>query len=149
MNCERRMESGATTFTVEERVSMTTDRLERKRQDHEPPAATSERGWRYHHLGIPTSVPRPGEVYLEQFKLHVSGFDTSPYGIEWMRFEPDSPISDLIKTVPHIAFEVNDLDAALVGRDILTEPNSPSVGARVAMIIHNGAPVELIEFRKS
>ena len=65
-----------------------------------------------------------------------------------MRFEPDSPISELIKTVPLIAFGVDDLDAAIVGRDILTGRTSPSDGARVAMIIHNGAPIELIEFRK-
>ena len=65
-----------------------------------------------------------------------------------MRFEPGSPISELIQTVPHIAFEVDDLEAALVGKEILTEPNSPSEGARVAMILHNGAPIELIEFHK-
>lgn len=90
----------------------------------------------------------PNERYLEPFKLYVSGFDTSPYGIEWMRFEEDSPVTDIVKTVPHVAFEVDDLDAALEGKDILTPPNSPSDGVRAAMIIHNGAPVELIEFRK-
>jgi hypothetical protein len=64
-----------------------------------------------------------------------------------MRFEPGSPISDLIKTVPHIAFEVDDLDKALEGLEVLTPPNSPSDGVRVAMIIHNGAPIELIQFQ--
>ncbi len=127
---------------------MSLDKLKRKRKDHEPPVVTAERGWRYHHLGVPTQTPRPGEVYLKKFKLYVSGFSTSPYGIEWMRFEPDSPISELIKTVPHIAFEVDDLEAALVGKQVLTEPNSPSDGVRVAMIIHDGAPIELIEFTK-
>jgi hypothetical protein len=29
---------------------------------------------------------------------------------------------------------------------ILSKPNAPSGGVRVAMIEHNGAPVELIEF---
>ncbi len=127
---------------------MSSDELNKKRADHEQPAATGERGWRYHHLGVPTETPRPNERYLEKFRLYVSGFDASPYGIEWMRFESDSPISDLIKTVPHIAFEVDDLEAALKGKEILTPPNSPSDGVRVAMIIHNGAPIELIQFRK-
>ena len=124
------------------------DQLSKNRRDHEPPAAVAERGWRYHHLGIPTTIPHPGETYLQQFKLYVAGFETSPYGIEWMRYEHDSPVSELIKSVPHIAFEVDDLDAEIVGKEILTEPNSPSDGVRVAMIIHNGAPVELIQFRK-
>ncbi len=119
-----------------------------RRRDHEQPAAITERGWRYHHLGIPTTVPRPGERYLSHLKIFVSGFDTSPYGIEWMRFEPGCPVADLVRTVPHIAFEVDDLDAALEGQTLLGEVGSPSEGVRVAMILHDGAPVELLEFRK-
>jgi hypothetical protein len=65
-----------------------------------------------------------------------------------MRFDPDCPISELVRTVPHIAFEVDDLDSALEGKEILSPPRSPSKGVRAAMIIHNGAPIELIEFRK-
>jgi hypothetical protein len=121
----------------------------RVRKDHEPPTAISTWGWRYHHLGIPTHTPRPGESYLEQFKMYVSGFETSPYGIEWMRFEPDSPVAALIRSVPHIAFEVDDLEAALEGKQILAPASSPSKGVRVAMILDNGAPVELLEFRSA
>ena len=117
------------------------------RKDHEPPAAIAAQGWRYHHLGVPTSVPRPGERYLEQFKMFVSGFDTSPYGVEWMRFEPGSPLPAPIQSLPHIAFEVDDLDAALEGKEILWPPGSPSAGVRAAMIVDNGALIELIEFR--
>jgi hypothetical protein len=65
-----------------------------------------------------------------------------------MRFEPDSPIHALIKSVPHVAFEVDDLAAAIAGKEILTEPNSPSEGVLVAMILDSGAPVELLEFRR-
>jgi hypothetical protein len=118
------------------------------RKGHEPPPAISARGWRYHHIGIPTSQSRPGERYLENFKVYVSGFETSPYGIEWMRFEPDSPVPALVRSVPHLAFEVDDLDAALQGKEILTPPNSPSKVVRVAMILDDGAPVELLEFHR-
>jgi len=65
-----------------------------------------------------------------------------------MRFEPGCPVSELVRTVPHIAFEVDDLDEALRGKEILSPPSSPSDGVRVAMIVHDGAPVELLEFRK-
>jgi hypothetical protein len=64
-----------------------------------------------------------------------------------MRFEPDSPIHPLIKSVPRIAFEVDDLEAAIAGKEVLTEPNSPSEGVVIAMILDSGAPVELLEFR--
>ena len=118
------------------------------RRDHEPPPATARWGWRYHHTGIPTRRRRPGERYLPGFKMYVSGFPESPYGVEWMRFEKGSPVHELIRTVPHVAFEVDDLDAALEGQEIISRPGSPSDGVRSAMIVHNGAPVELISFRR-
>ena len=132
-------------------INQSRPNMDIKRQENEPPLATTEWGWRYHHIGIPTDKPIKGEKYIPQFKFYVSGFNTSPYGIEWMRFEPDSPIDELIQRVPHIAFEIDDLDRELSLRDfnILTSPNSPSEGIRVAIIIHNGAPIELIEFSKA
>ena len=100
----------------------------------------------YHHLGIPTTVKRENETYLEKFRIYVSGYDTSPYGIEWMRFEPDSPLPELVKTLPHVAFKVDNLSAELVGKEILIEPNSPSDGITAAFIVDNGAPIEFLEY---
>ncbi len=100
----------------------------------------------YHHIGIPTQIKRENETYLKDYKVHVSGYDTNPYGVEWMRFELDSPLPELIKTVPHVAFKVDNLNNELKGKEILIEPNSPSKGLKVAFIVHNGAPVELMEF---
>jgi hypothetical protein len=120
------------------------------RQDNEQPESIEKWGWKFHHIGIPTEKIMPDEVHLPQFGLFVSGFSKSPFGIEWMRYEPSSQINELIKRVPHIAFEVDDLDLELARYDfkIITKPNSPGAGVRVAMIEHNGAPVELIEFSK-
>ncbi len=120
------------------------------RLEHELSEATESWGWKYHHLGIPTNIRMPNETYLPQFGFYVSGFSTSPFGVEWMRFEKDSPIHPLIQKVPHLAFEVEDLDFELKHRNvnIITEPNPPAEGIRVAMIEHNGAPIELIEFKK-
>jgi hypothetical protein len=120
-----------------------------RRQSHESPPVVAKLGWRYHHVGIPTDVPRPNETYLEEFGLYVSGFPTSPFGIEWMRFTKDSPLHPLIKTVSHVAFEVDDLDAALEGHEVIHPPGSPSEGVRAAMIVVDEAPVELIWFRKT
>ena len=116
------------------------------RREIDPPAAIAEWGWRYHHLGIPTDVSRPGERYLARFKMYVAGFDSSPFGIEWMRFEKDSPVSQLVRTVPHLAFELDNLQEALKGKKMISPPDSPSEGVMTAMIIHNGAPVELLQF---
>lgn len=83
---------------------------------------------------------------MPRLKVSVSGFDFCPYGIQWMRFDADAPNPEIIMRVPHVAFEVDDLAAALEGKEILIAPNSPSEGVMVAMIVHDGAPVELLEF---
>ena len=118
------------------------------RKEFELPEVTNNWAWKYHHIGIPTKEIKPNERYIEHLKFYVSGFPESPFGIEWMRFETDSPIHQLVQQVPHIAFEVDNLDLELSKRTfkILTKPNLPSAGVRVAMIEHNGAPVELMEF---
>ncbi len=116
------------------------------RHDHEPPPVLQKPGWQYHHVGIPTTVPHAGERYLPQFKLYTSGFATSPYGVEWMRYEADCTLPEIIRTVAHVAFRVENLDAALEGAEVLFPPCEPSNGVRSAMILHDGAPVELLEF---
>ena len=120
-----------------------------RRRDDQLPSVTREWGWRYHHTGIPTRQPREGERYLAQYKMYVSGFPESPYGVEWMRFEPGSPISELIQRIPHVAFEVDSIEEALKGKEILSAPCSPSPGVTVAMIIDNGCPIELLEFAQN
>ena len=103
---------------------------------------------RYHHIGIPTTAKRPGERYLPEYGVHVSGYETSPYRIEWMRFDRDCPLPDLVRRVPHVAFEVDDLEAALEGKEVLIEPNSPSPGVLVAFVVDDGAPVELMQIEE-
>ena len=101
---------------------------------------------KYHHLGIPTTVSRPGETRLEGLGGCCTDHESNPYGIQWMRYDPDCPLPELVKTVAHVAFEVDDLHAELAGRDVLIEPNSPSEGVLVAFIVVDGAPVELLQF---
>ena len=75
------------------------------RAPHEPPAVLRRKGWKYHHMGIPTEIPHEGEVYLKDLK-----------------------------------------DSAIRGETLIGEVSSPSKGVTVAMILDDGAPVELIHF---
>ncbi len=63
-----------------------------------------------------------------------------------MRFEKDSPLPEIVKTVPHVAFETDDIEAELKGREVIINPNSPSEGVTAAFVLENGAPVEFIQF---
>ena len=103
---------------------------------------------KYHHLGIPTNKHIEGEAYLKEYKLYHSGYEKSEYGIEWMRYEPDCPLPEIVKTLPHVAFEVDDIFEAIKGKNVIIEPNSPSEGNIVAFIEENGAPVEFIQIAK-
>ena len=78
--------------------------------------------------------------------MYVSGYEDSIYKIEWMRFEVECPLPEIVKTIPHIAFEVDNLTEAIAGKNVIIEPNSPSEGIRVAFIEDNGAPIELVEY---
>jgi hypothetical protein len=104
--------------------------------------------FKYHHVGIPTAKSIPGEVYLEKYKVYHSGFESSEFGIEWMRYEDGCPLPEIVKTVPHVAFEVADIYEAIKGRKVIIEPNSPSEGNIVAFVEENGAPIELIQIQK-
>ena len=67
------------------------------------------------------------------------------FRVQWHRFTHDSPLHPLLKTVPHVAFKVNRLSAAIEGEEIILGPYEPIDGYRVAVINHAGVPIELIE----
>jgi hypothetical protein len=100
---------------------------------------------KFDHIGIPTTESFPGEIPLPHLKITVSDHQNNPFGIQWQRYWDDAPYPDLVKSVPHVGFEVDDLAAALVGQHVIIEPNSPSAGVLVAFLEVNGAPVELMQ----
>ncbi len=74
----------------------------------------------------------------------------NPYNVEWLRFEPDTPVSGPLREEPHVAYRVYDLSDALEGHTVLAEPFDPrGRGAgflRVAFVLVDGAVVELMEY---
>ena len=101
---------------------------------------------KFDHIGIPTTSRFDGELDLPHLKMTVSDHQDNPFGIQWQRYWDDAPYPELVKSVAHVAFEVEDLVAALDGQRVIIEPNSPSIGLTVAFVEVNGAPVELMEF---
>ena len=74
---------------------------------------------KYHHIGIPTDKELPEKDYRPEMKLTASGYFNNPYGVEWLKFDKDCPLPELVKTVPHIAFVVYDLQEAIKGKKLL------------------------------
>jgi hypothetical protein len=102
---------------------------------------------KFHHLGIPTTVEQAGETYVPHLGFHCTDHERNPFGIQWMRFDTACTLPEVVKTVPHVAFEVDDLEQALAGHDVIIAPNSPSPGVVVAFVLCDGAPVEFLQFR--
>jgi len=102
---------------------------------------------KFNHVGIPVTGNFEGEIDLPHLKMTVSDHENNPYGIQWQRYWDDAPYPELVKTVPHVAFVVQDLEAEILDKNIIIKPNSPSEGLIVAFIEVNGAPVELMEYQ--
>jgi hypothetical protein len=102
----------------------------------------------FHHIGIPTAEKHPGETYLPDGKLFVTDVDKSPHRIEWLRFEPGSPMPYVLKKTAHVAFIVDNLDQAIAGQQVILQPFSPMEGVRVAFVQEDEAPVEYMEIAK-
>ncbi len=100
---------------------------------------------KFNHVGIPTADRFEAEIDLPHLKMTVSDHADNPFGIQWQRYWKDAPYPDLVQTVSHVAFEVDDIERALADQKIIIAPNSPSDGVVVAFIEVNGAPVELLQ----
>ncbi|EEA93859.1 hypothetical protein [Pseudovibrio sp. JE062] len=101
---------------------------------------------RFHHVGIPTSEKLPEADHNEKLKLTATGYYDGPYAIEWMNFDDDNPLPDVIKTTPHVAYVVDDLHEALKGKDVILPPQSPTEGVWVAFIHDGRNLIELMQF---
>ena len=104
---------------------------------------------KYNHVGIPTTARFEGEIPLPHLQVTVSDHQDNPFGIQWQRYWKGAPYPELVKSVPHVAFEVDNLEESLQGHHIIIEPNSPSPGVRVAFIEVRGTPVELMQIDRS
>lgn len=100
----------------------------------------------FHHVGIPTTEDLPAETYNTDLKMHASGYFDSPYAMEWMNFDEDNTLPEIIRKQPHIAYVVDDLQKAIKGRQVVLEPTSPHAGVTVAFILEGRDLIEFLQF---
>jgi hypothetical protein len=101
---------------------------------------------RFHHVGVITDQAQPVEIFVAETRVHVTNPADHPYRIEYLRFEPDSPVTGPVRDQPHMAFVVGDLDAELAGERVLLGPFRAMEGLRVAFILKDGAVFEFMQF---
>lgn len=102
----------------------------------------------FSHIGVITTEKKPGEVFVAATRVWVTDFQKHPYHIEWLRFEPDSPVKGPVREMPHVAYEVQSIEAAAKGLKVLLEPFDAGI-ARVGFYQYDdGAIVEFMEMKK-
>jgi hypothetical protein len=100
--------------------------------------------YQFHHTGIPTTEVRNNEHYGAAVGMYTSE-NGGKFKIQWHRFDASSRLHLLIKTLPHVAFRVNSLQAAIDGEEVILGPYEPVDDYFVAMINDNGVAVEFIQ----
>jgi hypothetical protein len=99
----------------------------------------------FDHIGIPTANKRPGMRFLESKRLWLTSPAEHPFRVEWLWYESDSPEAELIRTSPHVAYRVENLEEAMNGLSVLAEPFDVFGEVRVSFVEVDGAPVEFVQ----
>lgn len=102
----------------------------------------------FHHMGVPTTVKHPDEIYLESLKVFITDPGKSPNRIEWVRAESDCPFPAVMKTKAHVAYVVDSLAEAIQGQQVIWPPCEPLPGIKVAFVLEEEAPVEYLEIKQ-
>jgi len=99
----------------------------------------------FDHIGVPTEEKQPEEMYVEATKVWVTNPLRHPQRIEYLRYEPDSPVKGPMREMPHIAFQVDNLDREMEGTEIILGPFNPTDTLRVVFVLKDGAIFEFME----
>jgi hypothetical protein len=101
----------------------------------------------FDHIGVVTEERHDGEVWVEATRVWVTNPRLSAYNVEYLRFEPDTPVTGPLRTDPHVAYRVADVAEAVRGHEILLAPFDVGDGfVRVAFVLVDGAVVEFMQY---
>jgi hypothetical protein len=96
----------------------------------------------FDHVGVPTEEKQPGEMYVAATKVWVTDPARHPHKIEYLRYEPDSPVTGPVRELPHMAFQVDNLEAAMEGAQVILGPFQATETTRVVFVLRDGAVFE-------
>lgn len=104
----------------------------------------------FHHIGLPApdqNAPMPGEYWVEENRVWVTNPAHDPQRVEWLRYAPDSTVDPVFQRAAHICYLVDDLEAAIQGKDVAISPFEPGEPpfARAAFTHEHGIAVEYIQ----
>ena len=97
------------------------------------------------HIGIPQKSKPANGIYLEDAKLYITDPADSKNNIEFLYFEDECQMPEIVKTSTHIAYVVDDIDAELKDAEVIIPPFMPLPTVKAAFILEDGLPIELMQ----
>ena len=104
----------------------------------------------FDHVGIITTEKKPGEVFVEATRVWITNLEAHPYRVEWLRFEPDSPVTGPLREMPHIGYRVQSVEAiheASKGLEVLLEPFDAGFAVAGFYQTPDGAVIEFVTYK--
>jgi hypothetical protein len=98
----------------------------------------------FHHFGVYVTEDVPGTEWIPVNDIFLNNPNNHPQRVEWI-FHPEGSYEEGTVFEPHIAYTVNDLDAAIAGKDIVIPPQEMGGFCRAAFTYEDGIQVEYIQ----
>jgi len=101
----------------------------------------------FSHVGVITTEKKPGERFVPATRVWVTDFQDHPFHVEWLRFEPDSPVKGPVRNMPHVAYKVDSIKEASKGMKELLAPFEAGIAIVGFYQSKDGAVVEFMEMK--
>jgi hypothetical protein len=108
----------------------------------------------FDHIGIVTTEPQPGESWVPFSGVWVTNPRLHPQRIEYIRplevpqIDPANVALWKLWHLPHVAYRVDDLEAAIEGEEVVLGPFEPGDFGTVVFIHKDGAIVEYLQYTR-
>lgn len=102
----------------------------------------------FDHVGITTTEKQPDENWVEQSRLWVTSPRHHPEHIEFLRYEADSAVPEIIKANPHVAYRVKEFEPHLKDVEILIPPFVVGDFLEVVFVLKHGMVFEYMRYLK-
>ncbi|NCO43700.1 MAG: hypothetical protein GW911_31080 [Armatimonadetes bacterium] len=100
----------------------------------------------FHHIGMPTDEKQPNEMWVPATRVSVTDPDDHPYKVEFLRYEPDSPVTGPLRDLPHVCFTTDDYEREIEGKEVILGPFRPDDTRWVVFVMQDGIAVEYMQY---
>jgi hypothetical protein len=106
---------------------------------------------KFDHVGIPTTQPKPDETFVPATRVWITQAYQHPFRVEWLRFEPDTPVTGPLREMPHIGYRMDSvaqIHELSRGMKVLLEPFDAGFAVAGFFQTADGACIELVWYRE-